>query len=157
MTTVFGLRPEASGGDTRTALIYATCVACAGRAALLRGPSGSGKSDLALRFLWLPLESCGLVADDQVHVEREDGALYASAPAAIAGLIEVRGIGLRPVPALPRTRLRLVVDLVPDSDVPRLPPEPLPEVEILGIGLPHLRLPAFEASAPMKLALALQA
>ena len=80
-------------------LVHATAVAIDGRALLLRGPSGAGKSDLALRLIDA---GARLIADDQSVLRREGGRLLAAVPAAIAGLIEVRGVGiLRVEPPLP--------------------------------------------------------
>lgn len=143
-------------------LVYGTCVALGPRAALLRGPSGSGKSDLALRFVLetpasqTPASLCAaLVADDQVLIERREGRLLASPPATIAGKIEVRGIGIVTLPYRPQAELRLLIDLSDPDDVPRLPPA-TSEV-FCGLSLPVLRLAPFEASAPLKLRLALEA
>ncbi len=74
--------------------IHATCIALGGAGALLLGPSGSGKSDLALRLLDRGAE---LVADDRVDLTVQAGRLLARAPAGLPALIEVRGIGLLPV------------------------------------------------------------
>ena len=96
-------------------LVHGTCVALGRRGVLLRGGAGSGKSDLALRFMALPSGGAlcpGLVADDQVYVTANpDGTLTASAPPTIAGKIEVRGLGIMPVPFLPEAELVLVCDL----------------------------------------------
>jgi serine kinase of HPr protein (carbohydrate metabolism regulator) len=139
-------------------LIHGTCVAWGDRAALLRGASGSGKSDLALRFLALPPEgSLGprLVADDQMFVEACGDTLIASAPATLAGKIEVRGLGILAMEHLAAAELKLAVDLVPPADVPRMPPEIAQSLTLAGVALPVLRLAPFEASAPLKLKLAL--
>ena len=84
--------------SARRELVHGTCVALGPHGALLRGGSGSGKSDLALRFLALAAEQDlqpRLVADDQVWVEAKgDGSLVASPPETIAGKIEVRGLGI---------------------------------------------------------------
>jgi HPr kinase/phosphorylase len=145
----------------RRELVHGTCVALGRRAALLRGESGSGKSDLALRFLALPAEGPMkplLVADDQVFVEaRADGTLRVSPPETIAGKIEVRGIGIAEVPFLAEASLVLVCDLVDAKDVPRMPPESEEKAFIAGVRLPVLKLAAFEASAPLKLAMVLSA
>jgi HPr kinase/phosphorylase len=140
-------------------LVHGTCVALGPRAALLRGPSGAGKSDLALRFLALsggggdrPL----LVADDQVFVTPNGhGRLVASAPATIAGKIEVRGLGIIEVPALGQAELALVCDLVGTKEVPRMPPHPRERTVIAGVPVPLIKLDPFEASAPLKLKMAL--
>ena len=140
-------------------LVHGTCVAFGRRGALLRGSPGSGKSDLALRFLALPGEGATrplLVADDQVWVEAGvNGALLASPPATLAGKIEVRGLGILELPFLAEAELALVCDLVDAKDVPRMPPEPWEQVVIAGIAVPALKLAPFEASAPLKLKMAL--
>jgi HPr kinase/phosphorylase len=137
---------------TRSLLVHGTTVAIGGRGVLLRGPSGAGKSDLALRLIDA---GARLVADDRSLLRRDGNVILASAPATIAGLIEVRGIGLLRLEALAVTRLALVADLVAPEAVERLP-EPQSET-ILGISLPCVALAPFEASAPAKLRLALAA
>jgi serine kinase of HPr protein (carbohydrate metabolism regulator) len=140
-------------------LVHGTCVALGPHAALLRGRSGSGKSDLALRFLALPPErglEPLLVADDQVWVERQsDGSLVASAPPNLAGKMEVRGLGILAMPHRKEARLALVADLVLPQDVPRMPPAPLDQMTIAGVALPVVKLAPFELSAALKLRLAL--
>ena len=140
-------------------LVHGTCVALGSRGALLRGSPGSGKSDLALRFMALPSEGVllpSLVADDQVFVEANaDGALMASPPASIAGKIEVRGLGIVEVPFLAGAQLVLVCDLVDAQDVPRMPPEHAERTVIAGVPVPALKLAPFEPSAPLKLKMAL--
>ncbi len=140
--------------------IHGTCVALGRRAALLRGPSGSGKSDLALRFLFLArrgpaaLDPPALVADDQVAIRRDGNRVLAAAPESIQGQIEVRGVGIVGVKLVAEAELVLVVDLVDAGLVERLPPSDL-TAQIAGIDLPLLRLAPFEFSAPIKLALGL--
>jgi serine kinase of HPr protein (carbohydrate metabolism regulator) len=135
-------------------------VALGRTAALLRGPPGSGKSDLALRFLFLArrgpaaLEAPTLVADDQVLVARDGTRLLASAPDSIRGKMEVRGVAIVEVKSLAEAELALVVDLVPAHEVERLPEEDA-RACILGVDLPLVRLSPWEASAPIKLAIAL--
>ncbi len=139
-------------------LIHGTCVAFGPYAALLRGASGSGKSDLAFRFLALPGEGKQapmLVADDQIFIEARGKALFAAAPPSIAGKLEVRGIGIIDLPHVAEAELVLAVDLVPSQDVPRMPPEPWEQTMIAGRSLPCIALTPFEASAPLKLKLAL--
>lgn len=133
-------------------LVHGTCVALAGRGVLLRGPSGSGKSDVALRLI-----DAGaiLVADDQVRLDRTAAGLIASAPPALSGLIEARGIGILRLPALERATLALVIDLVSRDAVPRLPEDPWTRVH--DTALPVFRLHAFDASTPVKIARALAA
>ena len=140
-----------------TRLIYGTCVALGRTAAILQGPSGSGKSDLALRFaLQTPAElDAALVADDQVRVETRAGKLFASPPPALAGKIEVRGLGIVTLAFRSDVELKLVVELVQADDVLRLPTE-LQAAPLCGVTLPLMRLTPFEASASLKLRLALQ-
>ena len=143
-----------------TEVVHGTCVALGHRAALLRGPSGSGKSDLALRFLFLArrgpaaADPPALVADDQVVLRRENDRILASAPEEIAGQMEVRGIGIVSLKRVPETSLVLVVDLVDANLVERLPEQNI-TTQVAGVELPLMRLAPFEASAPIKLALAL--
>ncbi|HYJ29470.1 MAG TPA: HPr kinase/phosphatase C-terminal domain-containing protein [Allosphingosinicella sp.] len=128
--------------------IHAGCIALGGRGVLIVGGSGSGKSDLALRMID---RGAGLVSDDYTLLRAEGGRLYASAPVAIAGRIEVRGIGLIEMAAVGEAPLCLLIDL--DS-----PPERLPEprsASFLGLELPAVTLAALEASAAIKLELAL--
>jgi serine kinase of HPr protein (carbohydrate metabolism regulator) len=135
-------------------------VALGRTAALLRGPSGSGKSDLALRFLFLArrgpaaLEAPILVADDQVSLTRTGGRLLARAPDSIRGKLEVRGIGIVDVKSLEEAELALVVDLVPAGQVERLPDADV-MAPLLGVELPLVRISPWEPSAPIKLAVAL--
>lgn len=140
-------------------LVHATAIAVSGRAVLIRGPSGSGKSDLALRCLAMPTsallpEQATLVADDQVLVGLAEGRLVARPPPAIAGRIEVRGLGIRSVPYSHEAVVVLLADLVAREAVERLP-DPWPHGALCGVGLPLLRICAFDASAPVKLMLAL--
>lgn len=136
--------------------IHGVCVAVAGRGALLRGRPGSLKSDLALRFL-AHYDGAALVADDQVLVAPGAGAtLVARCPRAIAGKLEVRGLGIVDVRHAAEAGLVLLVDLVSGAgSVERMPPDPAPREALCGISLPVMRLDPREASAPFKLKLAL--
>jgi serine kinase of HPr protein (carbohydrate metabolism regulator) len=131
--------------------LHGTTVALDGRAVLLIGPSGSGKSDLALRLID---RGADLVSDDYTVVTRDGDSLFASAPENISGQIEVRGIGIVEMPAVQAAPLALMLDLA--APVERYPDVPA-AMEIAGISVPLLPLSPFEASAPIKVALALRA
>ncbi len=132
------------------ALIHGTCVAIGGRAVLMRGPSGSGKSDLALRLID---GGAQLVADDYVAVTAEKDRLRAASPQEIAGKMEVRGLGLVELPYRGNVVICLVADLCGLDKIERYP-DPL-QTEIEGCAVPLIRLWAFEASAAAKLKMAL--
>lgn len=139
---------------------HGTAIAMAGNAVLIRGASGAGKSDLALRCIaqgvspLLP-SPVTLVCDDRAIIAMDEGLLVVSAPSHIWGKLEVRGLGIIEVPAVSSARLVLVADLVGGGvSVERLPdPE---SIEILGQHVPSMKLNPFEASAPVKVLLALQ-
>ena len=133
-------------------LVHATAVAIGDRAVLLRGPSGSGKSDLALRLIDAGAQ---LVADDQCRLSPGADCVVVSAPAPIAGLIEARGLGILHVEHVPGAKLVLIADLVAPDRVERLP-DPSSET-IFGITIPVVAIAPFEASATAKLRLALNA
>ena len=142
-------------------LVHATAVAIGGAAVLLRGPSGSGKSDLALRLIHEGATTGGsgrggtlLIADDQVQLEVTDGRLMAFAPSQIAGLMEVRGIGIVRLETAGPMPVRLIVDLKPAAEIERLPPEGQSET-ILGVAVARVEIDARAASAPLKVRLAL--
>jgi serine kinase of HPr protein (carbohydrate metabolism regulator) len=117
------------------------------KGALIEGPSGSGKSDLALRCLDLGFR---LAADDRVELWASGGRLYGCAPRSLAGLIEVRGEGIGAAPALPFAEVALVVQ----AGQPERAPDP-DTTEIAGIVLPRLTFSLLEASAAAKLSRAL--
>jgi HPr kinase/phosphorylase len=146
------LHPLAGDVVTGGLLIHATAVAIDGEALLLRGPPGAGKSDLALRLID---GGARLISDDQAVLHRQDARVLVRAPATIAGLIEVRGLGILQLDPLDEAPLALVVDLVPSAEVERLP-EPRWET-ILGIAVPLIALAPFEPSAAAKLRLARRA
>ena len=129
--------------------VHASTVASEGRAVLITGPSGSGKSDLALRLLE---RGFTLVSDDQTVVKRVDDRLIASAPPNIAGKLEIRGIGIVEMDTTDDVPVALVVELT--SDIQRLPDDSR-ERPILGIPLPLVSVDAMAASAPSKVAIAL--
>ncbi len=144
---------------TLPATQHGTAIALGDAAALIRGPSGSGKSDLALRCLAVPVggligEPVRLVADDRAVLTRDGGDILVSAPPAIAGRIEVRGLGIVEVPSVAAARLRLVVDLVPPDALERMPEDHHCLIE--GVQVQRLALAPFEGSAALKLLLCLR-
>lgn len=138
---------------TATTRIHGTCVAVEGRGALLRGASGSGKSDLALRLIE---RGAQLIADDQVILEVDEASVRASAEPRLHGKLEVRGIGILDVPHVQAAPLLAVFDLCAPEDVPRLP-EPEWAQLLPGTKVRLFRLAPFEASAPDKVRLTLAA
>ena len=151
----------AASGSRETVNLHGTAVAVGGRAVLLRGRSGAGKSDLALRLIALgpgPLlaDAPRLVADDRVIASPSGTGVIVSSPAALQGLLEVRGIGIVRVPFIAAADLALVADLVEPSAIERLP-EPLAPAQICGRAIPRVLIAPFEASAPVKIVLALSA
>jgi len=129
--------------------LHSSTVACNGRAVLISGPSGSGKSDLALRLID---RGFSLVSDDQTIVRRDGDRLFASAPARIAGKLEIRGIGIVEVDWVNDVPVALLVELT--SDIPRLPDEDRQRT-ILGVPVPLITIDALTASAASKVSLAL--
>lgn len=129
--------------------LHATSVAIDGRAVLLCGPSGSGKSDLALRLID---RGAVLVSDDYTLVKRIDGRLLATAPGTIAGKMEVRGIGIVAMPSLAEAPVALLVDL--SDRVERMPDAA--RRWVAGMEVPLVTLAPLEASAPVKVELALR-
>jgi len=129
--------------------VHASTVAIDGRAVLITGPSGSGKSDLALRLID---RGFILVGDDQTIVRRDGDRLVASAPARIAGKLEVRGIGIIEMETASDVPVALLVELT--SEIERLPEDNRTSA-ILGVSLPLVSIDAQAASAPAKVALAL--
>ena len=131
-------------------LVHASCVALEGKAALLRGAPGAGKSDLALRLIE---GGARLVADDRVALTSSGEMLFAAPPSRIAGLLEVRGIGIVSMAFVHRCPVHLVVDLVQPETVERMPQAAA--IELYGHRIAHVALAPFEASTPAKISLAL--
>jgi len=132
--------------------IHATTVAIDGAGVMLRGPSGSGKSDLAIRLIH---DGALLVADDQTVLFVEHGRLMAQSPAEIAGKMEVRGVGIVTMGPPVIAPVALAIDMVEIHDVPRIPEfEP---IELIGHSVPRIYLSPFELSATAKVRLALRA
>ena len=139
----------ASGPRLSAETVHASTVALDGRAVVIMGPSGSGKSDLALRLLD---RGFTLVSDDQTVVKKNGDRLVASAPPTIAGKLEIRGIGVVEMETVGDIPVALLVELT--SEIQRLPDENR-ERPVLWIKLPLISIDAMTASAPSKVALAL--
>jgi HPr kinase/phosphorylase len=126
---------------TVASTIHASTVLVGARAILIRGRSGSGKSRLALAVLQAAdrgaLRFARLVADDRTEIQAVHGRLLARPAPALAGLIEVRGLGIRRLPHEPVAAVGLVVDLgLPAAD--RMPDPSNQQAEIAGVALPRL-------------------
>ena len=135
--------------------IHASAVLIGARAVLIQGPSGAGKSLLALALLDAARQGlipfARLVADDRVHAEAAHGRLLVRPAAALAGLIEVRGLGIRRVPHEPLAVVGLVVELgLLDAD--RLPEPAQRQAKIEGIALPRLAVAAGANALPLVMA-----
>ncbi len=137
------------------ATVHASAVLVGARAVLIRGPSGSGKSQLALQLIQAAhgrsLSFARLVGDDRVHLQAAGGRLLVRPAPALAGLIEVRGIGIVKHPYEPCAVVRLVIDL--NADAERLPSAESRQTEIEGVRLPRLAVAAGEAALPAALTL----
>ncbi len=127
-------------------LLHATCVAIKGTGIVIRGASGAGKSDLALRLID---DGADLVSDDYCDVAAEAGRLIATAPEALAGKIEVRGYGIVDLAHIPKASVGLVADLLSEAEIERMPDEPAVVIE--GVTIPRLFVNAFAASTPAKI------
>jgi len=133
-----------------TEQIHASAVAIDGRGVLLRGPSGSGKSDLALRLIDA---GAVLIADDRVDLVPGADGIRLSGPENLAGLLEVRGVGIVRIPFVTEVSLSLIVDLVESENIERLPVSFI--AEFMGTEVRRIGLDPFQASAPAKIRLAL--
>lgn len=132
--------------------LHASCVRIDDQGVVLLGPSGSGKSDLALRLIDA---GAVLVADDQLLVERVGDRLVGRPAARLAGLLEVRGLGIVRLRHAEAAALRLVVELERGGDIPRLPERT--RTTLLGLELAYLRLDPAAPSAPAIVRVALAA
>lgn len=131
--------------------VHATCVDYQGTGILIIGPSGSGKSDLALRLIMN--KNARLVADDRTDICNQNGKLTATCPSTILGQMEVREIGICNFSPCPQTEIKLVVNLL----LPSQKTERLPETKTIclcGINIPQINLHGLEASTPDKVILA---
>ena len=130
--------------------IHASCVALGRKGVLILGASGTGKSDLALRLIE---DGARLVADDRAELFIKARALYARPPAALAGLIEVRGLGIVRLPHRRQVKLALAVMLGAPGE--RLPKRA--EYVHKAARVPLIAMDGREASAPAKIRVALKA
>ena len=144
------MMPEMRIPEVSSENVQAACVAIDGRAVLIEGRSGEGKSDLALRLID---RGAVLVGDDQIVCQRYDGSLLASPPAHAAGRIEVRGVGVIEMPHADRVPVDLLIVIL---DAPPRFPEDVRTRRIAGVDVPVLALAALEPSAPIKVELALK-
>lgn len=132
--------------------IHAGCISYKNKGILILGDSGTGKSDLALRMIMD--KGAELVSDDRTDIENIDGRLFASAPQNLAGLMEVRGVGILNFPFKKKTQINLLVQLVKNpQEIERLPEKENSTLE--NVILPQIKLYAFESSVLNKLILAL--
>jgi HPr kinase/phosphorylase len=135
--------------------IHASAVLIGPKAVLIRGPAGSGKSRLA----WDLIEAAAqgavpfarLVADDRTYVEAQSGRLVVRPPAELAGMLEIRGLGIRRLLYEPLAVVGLVVDLAA-ADAARLPAREAGKTEISGVTLPRLAVALDMVGLPLVLA-----
>lgn len=139
----------------QTTNLHGTCLAMGSFGVLLTGAPGSGKSDLALRLIDQPGYGLGqtllksqLVADDQVMLRREDDRVVASAPLALKGFLEVRGLGIVQMPVQDEVALSLVLRLVAGDEIERMPDPDVDTLSLLDVSIPVLKVDPFHASAP---------
>jgi serine kinase of HPr protein (carbohydrate metabolism regulator) len=135
--------------------IHASAVLAGARAVLIRGPAGSGKSRLALKLVQAgshgQLAFARLVADDRVYVQASHDCLIVRPPAALAGLLEVRGLGIQRLPYEPMAVVSWVVDL--DAAAPkRMPDESAAHAVIVGVRISRLAVASGCDPLPLVLA-----
>jgi serine kinase of HPr protein (carbohydrate metabolism regulator) len=138
------------------ATVHASAVLVGSKAVLIRGPSGAGKSRLAFELIVAAqtgtLRFARLVGDDRVYLEPAGGRLLVRPAEALAGLIEVHGLGLRALVHEPCAVVGWVIDLTA-ADAERMPAATEARTEIAGIALPRLAVAAGAAALPLVLAL----
>jgi HPr kinase/phosphorylase len=130
--------------------LHATAVAINGQGVAMVGQSGAGKSDLALRLID---RGAVLICDDRVELHERDHDLWARSIPSIAGKIEIRGVGIVDTPHIGEAPLRLIVDV---GQSPERYPDVNATCDIACFAVPELRIRAFEASAAIKVELALR-
>jgi HPr kinase/phosphorylase len=127
--------------------MHATCVVIGERGILITGPSGSGKSTLAMALMDDARRRGHFAAcagDDQIFLESAGGLLVARAPQATLGKLEVYGVGIVAVDAIPSAVIDLVAELVAPEHIERMPPERT--LTLAGVDLPMLRVPRRQAA-----------
>jgi HPr kinase/phosphorylase len=135
-----------------TATVHASAVRVGNRAVLIRGPSGSGKSRLAFELILAgrsqQIPPAILVGDDRVHLDTSAGNLIVRPAPELAGLIEIRGLGIRQIDHVEEAVVGLVVDLVA-GDTERLPPPEAQFVGIYGVSVPRIGVPLDYSPLPL--------
>jgi serine kinase of HPr protein (carbohydrate metabolism regulator) len=135
--------------DLSSDRLHATAVAIGGVAVLIEGPSGSGKSDLALRLID---RGAVLISDDQTLLIRAGSQLLARPPQTIAGKLEIRGVGILSMPHVADIPVAMLVRL--QDQVQRMPDRRIRR--IAGIDVPEVAIEPFHSSAPIKIEFALR-
>jgi len=140
--------------DDAEVLVHATCIAIGATGVLVRGASGSGKSDLALRLLDRdnaePDTRTRLVSDDQVRLVAANDCVHAHTAPHLANKLEIRGVGIVHVPTISDVPVGLVVDTASGSEIVRMPDADALETRLLGISVPRLHLDLMSVSAVAK-------
>jgi serine kinase of HPr protein (carbohydrate metabolism regulator) len=144
-----------AAGDDET-VIHASAVAIGDLAILIRGKAGSGKSSLAMALIDDPRSDGTLIGDDRVLLTRQPTGVIVRPQPALAGLIEVRGIGILPIAHREKARLAFVVDLLPEAECPRLPDDEERKTMVLGHETARLALPIGATDASLRIRLALR-
>jgi serine kinase of HPr protein (carbohydrate metabolism regulator) len=140
---------------TEAASVHASAVLVGNRAVLIRGPSGAGKSRLAFELILAgragQIPHCLLVGDDRVVLQISNGQLVVRPVRQLAGLIEIRGLGIRRCEFAEEAVVDLVVDLSA-ADAERLPPPETLLARISGVGIPRIPVAADHAALPLVVA-----
>jgi HPr kinase/phosphorylase len=145
-----------AGDPSGPPTIHASAVLVGSAGILIRGEPASGKSALALALIEDPRGDAVLIADDRVAISARADAVIAAPPASLAGLIEVRGIGIVRRPFRTDVPIRLVVDLLPPGACPRIPDERDRVAKLCGRLLPRLTVPIGAADAALRVRVALR-